>query len=243
MSNLPTKEEQELGEKIGIIVSIGLFVLVLYLRFSGVIATPAEITEQLQNWYREYGAWFVFISAIIEGIFVINLYYPGSTAILLGVAFAVNNHQSVPFYVTLIIIGFYLSYLFNYWLGKHGVYKLLLKFGYGDVIEGMQDTLREKGPRIMLTSFFHPNLAAIVTTGAGVINMPFKTVALWSAISLIIWDSIWGLISYLTGPYVIKLFSSWLFIPVMILWMALAFIFIPRRKQEKAQPVLSKGKS
>ena len=235
---MSSKDEQRLGQNIGIGISIVLFVVILYLRYTGAIASPAEIVAIIEEWYVRYGLWVVLISAFIEGLFPLNLYYPGSTAILLGVAFAVKNGFSVPLYVITIIIGFYVAYTINYFVGRHGIYKLLLRFGYGDALKETEVSLREKGPRIMLSAFFHPNLAAIVTTGAGVIKMPFAQFALWTLISLVIWDTVWGIIAYFTGEYVIKLFSSWLVIPFMVFWLALVYVFLPRGKSRK--PVLSK---
>lgn len=206
------------------------FILVLgglfYLRYSGVIASPEEIVSYLDDWYSRYGYWVIFISALIEGIFVVNLYFPGSTAILLGVALATQNELSGIILVMLTIIGFFLSYCANYFLGKYGLFQLLLRFGYGDILEDIKQSISEKGPRIMLTTFFHPNIAAAIATGAGVINMPFKQFAIWCFLSLILWDIIWGILVYVLGEYILKLFGSWMIIPFTILWTALIFIVL-----------------
>lgn len=223
--SFPTNDKKTGGLKklvISIVVGVGLL-LVLRL-----IATPEEIVSKLAGWYGQYGYWVVFISALIEGMFVINLYFPGSTAILLGGALASQNELSAIILVLLIILGFFISYIFNYFIGKFGLYQLLLRFGYGEAIEGTKESLITKGPKMMLVSFFHPNVGSVVATGAGIINMPFRQFATWCLVSLIIWDTIWGIIVYALGSQVIYLLGSWLAIPFMLFWVFLIY-FILRR--------------
>ena len=213
---------------ISIVVGVGLLVLIR------LIATPEEIVSNLTNWYEQYGYWVIFISALVEGIFVVNLYFPGSTAILLGGALSSQNELSAILLVLLIILGFFIAYVFNYFIGKHGMYRLLLRFGYKDTIEGTRQSLVLKGPKMMLVSFFHPNVGSVVTTGAGIINMPIKQFLLWCFISLVIWDTIWGIIVYTLSSQVISLLGSWLAIPFMLVWIALIY-FILRRHTTTTQ--------
>lgn len=210
---------------ISVVVGVGLLVLMR------LIATPEEIVSNLTNWYEQYGYWVIFISALVEGIFVINLYFPGSTAILLGGALSSQNELSTVLLVVLIILGFFIAYIFNYFLGKHGLYRLLLRFGYKDAIEGTRQSLVLKGPKMMLVSFFHPNVGSVVTTGAGIINMPFKQFLLWCFVSLVIWDTIWGIIVYTLSSQVISLLGSWLAIPFMLVWVALIYFILRRHRQ------------
>lgn len=212
------------------IIFVGLFVL---LRVSGIFGRPEEIVSHLSNWYIQYGYWVIFISALVEGIFVINLYFPGSTAILLGVALASQNELSGTILVALTILGFFLSYLFNYFLGRYGYYQLLSRFGYEDTIDGARASLIEKGPKIMLSSFFHPNLGSVITTGAGVIQMPFGQFVVWSLVSLIVWDTIWGIVVSLLGSRMLELLGSWLAIPFMIFWVMLIFVILRRQSGQK----------
>lgn len=210
---------------ISIIVGAGLLLLLR------LIATPAEIVSKLAGWYGQYGYWVVFVSALIEGIFVINLYFPGSTAILLGGALASQNELSAIILVLLIILGFFISYVFNYFLGKFGMYQLLLRFGYKDVIEGTRESLVTKGPKMMLVSFFHPNIGSVVATGAGIINMPFRQFIVWCLASLILWDTIWGIVVYALGSQVIYLIGSWLAIPFMLFWIFLIYFILRRHSK------------
>ncbi|MCR4277501.1 MAG: VTT domain-containing protein [Candidatus Berkelbacteria bacterium] len=207
---------------ISVVVGVGLLALLR------LIATPEEIVNNLTNWYEQYGYWVIFISALVEGIFVVNLYFPGSTAILLGGALSSQNELSAIRLVILIILGFFIAYIFNYFLGKFGLYRLLLRFGYKDAIEGTRQSLILKGPKMMLVSFFHPNVGSVVTTGAGIINMPFRQFMLWCFVSLVIWDTIWGIVVYTLSSQVINLLGSWLAIPFMLIWILLIY-FILRR--------------
>lgn len=222
-----SKVESKSGFKklvISIIVGIGLL-LVMRL-----MATPEEIVGKLAGWYGQYGYWVIFISALVEGTFVVNLYFPGSTAIVLGVALASQNELSGTVLIFLTILGFFISYNLNYFLGKYGLYRLLLRFGYKDIIEGTRESLLAKGPRMMLASFFHPNVGSVVTTGAGIINMPLRQFVIWCLISLLIWDTVWGVVVYVLGSQVINLLSSWMAIPFMLLWILLIYFILNRNK-------------
>lgn len=224
----PNKDNTSGGsQKLIISVVIGVGLLVLMRLF----ATPEEIVSNLTSWYEQYGYWVIFISALIEGIFVVNLYFPGSTAILLGGALSSQNELSTVLLVILIILGFFISYVFNYFLGKYGLYRLLLRFGYKEAIEGTRQSLILKGPKMMLVSFFHPNVGSVVTTGAGIINMPFRQFLFWCFVSLVIWDTIWGIIVYTLSSQVINLLGSWLAIPFMLIWIALIYFILRRHKQ------------
>ena len=232
--SFPTNNKKAGGLKklvISVVVGVGLLLLLR------LIATPEEIVGKLADWYGQYGYWVVFISALIEGIFVINLYFPGSTAILLGGALASQNELSAIILVLLIILGFFISYIANYFLGRYGLYQLLLRFGYKEAIEGTKESLIAEGPKMMLVSFFHPNVGSVVATGAGIIKMPFRQFAIWCLVSLIVWDTIWGVIVYALGSQVIYLLGSWLAIPFMLFWVFLIY-FILRRHSTSARKIM-----
>lgn len=225
-----TEREKEIAQWVGAGFLLVLVGLVIYLRVKGIIPSPAKIIDLLEQGYASYGYWVVFLSAILEGLIIINLYFPGSTAILLGVILAERSGLSVPLVVTIAIIGFSISYSANYFIGRFGVSRLLERFGYGQVIEETSEKLKEKGPRMILTSLFHPNLGAFVTTGAGVIKMPVWQYAIATLTGLTVWDSVWGLLAYTFGEHILRLFESWLIIPLLLAWTLLSLIPALKRK-------------
>ena len=213
-----TAKEQELAKLVGLGIAFAFFAIMLALRLTGVIPGPARILQLVETGYSHYGYWLVFISAILEGLVVINLYYPGSTAILLGVIFAHRSGNSVPLIVALTVIGFMIAYSINFIAGYYGISQLLAKLGYQSQLKHIGKSLKDKGVRVILTSLFHPNLGAIVTTGAGVIRFSPYKFFISSLISLIVWDSVWASLAYFFGNEIIRLFESWLIYPVLMGW-------------------------
>lgn len=230
--NQLTEREQTIAQLIGIGAVFAAFGLLLYLRIQEIIPGPEKIVSLLETLYARHGYSVVLISALIEGIFLLNYYFPGSSAILLGVIFASRSGLSVPLVIALAVSGFFISYSINYFIGRHGISRLVAKFGYGQILTQTEKELRAKGPKMIFSSYFHPNLAVLVSVGAGVIRMPYWQFAFASLGSLIFWDTAWGLLAHALGEQVLKLFESWLIFPVMALWTLLALYPIIRRTRQ-----------
>ena len=158
-----------------------------------------ELIEITRRYFDLYGYWIVFISAIIEGVLLAGWYYPGSLVIFLGVIFAGKNIPEVIWVVTLVTIGLFLAYLFNYALGKYGWYRLLLKFGLREPIENAQTRLTKYGLSGIFLSYWQPNLAALTSTAAGILQFSLKKFMLYSAVAVTLWDIFWGALVYFLG--------------------------------------------
>lgn len=99
----------------------------------------------------------------------------------------------------LVVVGFFLTALFNYVLGRYGWYHILLKFGLRKPLEVAKSKLEAKGLRILFTTYIHPNFGALSATAAGILHLSFWRFFLYSLVSIIIWNSIWTIIFYYFG--------------------------------------------
>ena len=95
------------------IVGLPLIFLAIFLSLWAVwklldLPPKDELIEITRRYFDLYGYWIVFASAIIEGMLLVGLYYPGSLVILLGVIFAGKNIPEVIWVVTLVTIGLFL---------------------------------------------------------------------------------------------------------------------------------------
>lgn len=203
-----SQKEQERLQWITFVIAILFAAVFAILRLKGIIPGPGKVILFLQSLYADYGYLVVFVSAVLEGLIGLNFYFPGSTAILLGVIFAQRSNLSIPAVVLLTIIGFTISYTANYFIGKHGVHKLSQKLGYGETITKQGTKLAKNGWWTIFSCYFHPNLAAIISTGAGLIKMPFWKFTLISTLSLIFWDSLWAILASRFGESIIKATES-----------------------------------
>ena len=192
-----------------------------------ILALPSEneLIEITRRYFNLYGYRIVFVSAIIEGMLLAGWYYPGSLVIFLGVIFAGRNIPEVIWVVALVTIGLFLACLFNYMLGRYGWYRLLLKFGLREPIENAQIRLTKYGLSGIFLSYWHPNLAALTSTAAGILQFSFKKFMLYSVIAVTLWDIFWGMLVYFLGEAALTAVGIWFVIVSMTVWIAHRLMF------------------
>ncbi len=192
--------------------------IVLYNLFR--LPPPSELIEIVKRYYLEHNPYLVvFLGALVEGLLFINWYLPGSIIIVLGVIFARDSGFSVLVVVFLIILGFLLTSIANYFLGKYGWYRLFLKLGLREPLEKAKARTERYGLPIVFSTYFHPNVGALTATSAGILGLPFAKFLRYSTFALIVWNVLWGLLVYFIGPAALKLMSTWVIILVLAVWL------------------------
>lgn len=173
-------------------ILLGVFII-LYRLFD--FPQPEELAQYIVKSYEQYGLVIVFVSAIIESLFMLGIYLPGSLAIVLAVFSLGNNNYNLFYIGSLAVFGFTVSNIINYFLGKYGYYRLLLFFNQQEIIDKMQKRLEKNSWRTIFLTSFHPNFLAItmVCLGIGKINL-FKSI-FSSTVSLIFWVTLWTFIA------------------------------------------------
>jgi membrane protein DedA with SNARE-associated domain len=167
---------------------LGLFVVV-YRLFN--LPSPSELTQLIVSWYQSYGLLIVFISAIAESLFMLSIYLPGSLAIVLAV-YSLGHSVEYLFLIGLYVsIGFTISNVMNYYLGKYGYYKLLLFFNQNKVIDNMHKQLDKNGLVTIFTSAIHPNFLAVTMVCLGISGINFRKSIFLSILAVMFWVSIW----------------------------------------------------
>ena len=195
----PFKRKYFLYLVLPVIVLVVYISLVFILRKIG-LPTPEEIIAFTQGYYETYGYWVVLVGAVAEGALFINWYLPGSIVVALGVVFAKASGLSVLFVLFLIIVGFFLTAILNYALGRFGWYHIFLKLGLKTPLEKVQAKIIDKGLNILFTTYIHPNFGSLAATAAGILRLPFFKFVLYSLISITVWNSLWTILFYYFGP-------------------------------------------
>jgi membrane protein DedA with SNARE-associated domain len=233
-----TKPTKEFLKYAGLpIVLFTVLVLILFFYQFFDLPTYSEITQYAKDMFAVYGYWVVFIGAIAEGILFFNWYLPGSVVVVMGVVFGQENGLSVFWVVNLITLGFFITTVLNYALGRYGWYRLLLKFGLRDAIEKAKKRVKNKGLKIIFGTYFHPNVGALTATSAGILKLSFKTFCLYSLAALLAWNALWGVVVYTWGPSLVELVNYKSLLIIIGLWivaMLIQFIRIKRRKMAPA---------
>lgn len=180
---------------------------------------PSEevLIDVVKSYFSKYGLVTVLLASVVEGMLVVGWYLPGGLVIFLGVILSAGDPYRATLSVIATIIGFCIAYTFNYFLGKHGWYKVFTIFGLKNSLEKAEVQFHKHGYRAMFLSYWQPNLAALISTGAGVLKAPFKKFFFYSTISTILWSVFWGIVAYILGQKVLS-YLGVVFFGIMVGW-------------------------
>lgn len=171
------------------------------------------VIKVASNYYAAYGYWVVLIGALAEGFLFLNWYVPGSIVVVMGVVFASQNNQNVFLIVGIIILGFFITSIINYVLGRFGWYHVFMKLGLKQPLERVKSRVKNKGLPIIFSTYFHPNIGALTSTSAGILQLNFAKFVLYSILALMVWNSVWGVVVYFIGSVVLK-YMGFLLMPM-----------------------------
>ena len=192
-----------------------------------------ELVAVLTPYFEKYGLWFLLASAVLEGVLLVGVYYPGSFVIFFGVILAGKDIGQVALVLLVVTLGMIFGYMLNFALGKYGWYRLLLRFGLGEPIERAKERLTKYGSRAIIGSYWHPNFAALTATAAGILDYPFMRFLVYSLGSAIVWNTLWGALTYILGHKALELMGIrfiLVFIGVWILIIAISSFFQKENK-------------
>lgn len=187
--------------------------------------TPDMLLDILKKYFALYGYPVLIISAIIESIPVINIYFPGSSIILLAAAFSRQGSLSIYAVIIFTAVAFTFTYALNYLIGHSGWHKLFIKFGMGDALDKTKKQVEKHGDWWIWISYIHPNLGALTSTVFGVLKLPFTPFFLQTIIANLVWSAFWGVLMYYSSNGVIEILTArWLVIAILAIVIALKII-------------------
>lgn len=166
----------------------------------------------IQNFFKTYGLWVIFLSAILESIIFLGWYFPGSLVIFLGVSATSGDPILAVKTVLAICLGMNIGYTVNFILGRYGWYKVLMKFGFKDELEKIERRVNNKG---LIGAFFFyiiPGAGSLLSTAFGVLKFNYLKFFGFTLAMVVFWNSLWGIIVYHLGMSVFKLLSSGVFV-------------------------------
>lgn len=164
---------------------------------------------QIKGLYAAAGYPLVFLAAILEATLFIGLYIPGSTVVLLGVAMAKTGVVWYPLVFIFGTAGLVIGYAVNYFLGKYGWYHILVRFGLERGLEIAKKRIEKYDTKAILIGYFFPGSASLLSTAAGILQMPFKKFLLASLLAQGFWGLFWGSLAYFFGLPAIELLMKY----------------------------------
>lgn len=162
-----------------------------------------NLFSSLENLYSKYGIYIIFLGGIIESLFLLNLYAPGSFVILLGAVLAASGVVSLPIVIIAGTAGLIVGYSIDYLIGAKGWHELLKNLKIFRYVETGKEKLKE-GSLVIFLSAVHPNPASFVSLAAGISNYDFKKFILIILPAQLFWSTFWGVIFYTFGVVLLQ---------------------------------------
>ncbi len=205
------------------LISVPLILLVIYFFIALIwkifnFPSDQQLIKITTDYFNRYGLLVVFISALIEGFLLLGQYFPGSFIIFLGVISAGKDVFKASEVVAIVSLAFFISYTLNYWVGKYGWYKLLVKFGLKKSLEDAQGKITKQGMNAIFFSYWEPNLASLTATAAGILQAPLAKFSLYSLIGVVIWNIFWGTLVYSLGSFALQITGLKYILIIFVIW-------------------------
>ena len=94
--------------------------------------------------------------------------------------------------------------------------------GFEEPLNKAQGQLIKYGPRGIFFTFWHPNLAALTSTAAGILHMPLKTFVLYSVSATVLWDAFWTVVGYALGETALTIVGPQYIVAFIAVWVGIA---------------------
>lgn len=179
-----------------------------------------SLTNIVRTFFDSYGLWALYIAAVIESLFMISLYFPGSFVVVLAI---LVSDRSLPALAAIVLIGWasvLTATIINYWLGREGFYRLLLKLGSEDVLNNMQAWLTKRGRLAIFLAGVHPNILAVVNICMGIARAGLAQTLLYSFMAIAFWIPVQVFILgfLLPDPEADTIFLQWIVAAALVGW-------------------------
>lgn len=213
-----------------------LILLLIFLWLYRALGLPPsdQIVQLSEHYFTKYGYAIVFVGAFFEATPVLNFYLPGSSVVILGVAFSRDGTMNVGGVLATASVAFLMSYLLDYAAGYYGWHHLMVRCGLGPALERSRSRMTEQGWRWLWTSYVHPNIGALTATTCGILRLPLRSFIMHSAIALIFWNTLWGAIAYWGAEQILRFLDMRWLIPVIAAWLMFTLLKTLRANKKRA---------
>ena len=143
-----------------------------------------------------------FLAALLETVFVVGLFLPGSTIILFLGVLAAQGYLDIRILFLFAVIGAVLGDNVNYFLGrKYGTVlvnkdRWFLRKKYFLITK---EFFRQHGAKSIFFGRFVPSIKEIVPIIAGSVEMPKRKFFFWNIVGALGWGTEWLLVGYFFG--------------------------------------------
>lgn len=184
------------------------------------------ILAQMRIWTETYGMWALAIGSMIETLFMVGVYLPGSLVIVISVALFGRDFESLFKVFLCINAAAFFTNIINYYIGKTGMYKFFKWMGAQKAIDNAHDQMEKYGTWSIFLSGIHPNLLGIMVAYAGLSQKSFLKTILISLLTTAIWVPILMWLTILLSDQLLNnTGGAWLSMPTFFfIWIVVVII-------------------
>lgn len=197
-----------------------LTLLATYLVFlivaRGVVPTSEELVNLFASFYARYGYEIIFISALLEGLVLVNLFVPGMLALALGAVFARSGETDLTLVILTASFGIVLGYIIDFLMGYFGFGDTLKKLGYESFLNTAKEKLKRFGNRGLIVGFFHSNVGSFLAFASGTMRLSFVNFIIVAISSTLVWASLWGIAAFYLGEIFLNIIKRYSFLLILI---------------------------
>ena len=207
--------------------------------------SASELVPIAKIYFDKYGLIAVFFGALLEGLFLIGLYLPGTFVVVLGILLANGDPTRVVQVWAVTVSGLVCAYSIDYALGRYGGYKLLVAYGLRESLDKARTRLAARGASAIFTSFWQINIASLTATAAGILRFSYGSFLLCAASAAALWMAFWVTIIVSLGPSALALVNLRFIIVALVLWITWLTLatWLKARRENAAQPAESESGS
>lgn len=199
----------EYKELVGIIVAS--FVMIWFVKLGwGALDLPSasRMVGFVVHLFETYGLIIVFFAAAIESLLLIGGYFPGTLIIFLSLSVSGGDIKKTLATVLMASAGMLLGYSVDYLLGKRGVSKILTKLKLENEVDKLKKEIDKQGVWAGFFLYILPGFGALISTTFGILKYDFQKFFGFMVLTVLVWNSVWGMTGYVFGDEVMKVIES-----------------------------------
>lgn len=185
------------------------------------------ILGQMRMWTETYGLWALFVGSVIETLFMVGVYLPGSLVIIISVALFGRDFESLFKVFLCINAAAFCTNIVNYYIGKTGMYKLFAWMGAQKAINNAHDQMERYGTWSIFLSGIHPNLLGIMIAYAGLSQKNLLKTMFISLLTTVVWVPILMWLTVLLSNQLLNNSGgAWLSMPTFFfIWIVVVILY------------------
>ena len=172
------------------------------------LPSASSLVDMMTGLFDKYGLIVVFLAALIESILLVGGYFPGTLIIFLSLSLSGGDFQKTIMTVLAASAGMLVGYSVDYFLGKHGVHKILRKLRLENEVEKLKKEIERQGVWAGFFLYILPGFGSLISTTFGIIKYDYKKFLAFMVLTVFIWNSVWGLTGYFFGKQVLDVLES-----------------------------------